>query len=208
MIDHEALTMNARRAGLDTRPEIQREMRAAADLVLERAWLAVVTPPKVTDAAVEARYNRQYANRPATDEVHARHILVGTEAEAKSVLEELKGGADFAYGEAFPHDANLDLIHGVDFRKGCFVGQEVVSRVEHRGTARKRIVRVHFVGPAPAPGSEIIAGEMAIGDEDVCAFFGESNRGGASDSAGAARDECVFVFKSEGHRNSISDHER
>jgi peptidyl-prolyl cis-trans isomerase C len=95
MIDHEALTMTARRAGLDRRPEIQREMRAAADLVLERAWLAVVTPPKVTDAAVEARYNRQYANRPATDEVHARHILVGTEAEAKSVLEELKGGADF-----------------------------------------------------------------------------------------------------------------
>jgi peptidyl-prolyl cis-trans isomerase C len=95
MIDHEALTMTARRAGLDRRPEIQREMRAAADLVLERAWLAVVTPPKVTDAAIEARYNRQYANRPATDEVHARHILVGTEAEAKSVLEELKGGADF-----------------------------------------------------------------------------------------------------------------
>jgi peptidyl-prolyl cis-trans isomerase C len=95
MIDHEALTMTARRAGLDRRPEIQREMRAAADLVLERAWLAVVTPSKVTDAAIEARYNRQYANRPATDEVHARHILVGTEAEAKSVLEELKGGADF-----------------------------------------------------------------------------------------------------------------
>lgn len=74
-----------------------------------------------------------------------------------------KGGADFAYGEAFPHDANLDLIHGVDFNKGCFVGQEVVSRVEHRGTARKRIVRVHFAGPAPAPRSEIVAGGISIG---------------------------------------------
>ena len=96
IIDHEALTMTARRAGLDRSPEIQREMRAAADLVLERAWLAQVTPSKVTEAAIEARFNRQYANRPATDEVHARHILVGTEAEARSVLEELKGGADFA----------------------------------------------------------------------------------------------------------------
>jgi folate-binding protein YgfZ len=74
-----------------------------------------------------------------------------------------KGGADFAYGETFPHDANLDLLHGVDFKKGCFVGQEVVSRVEHRGTARKRIVRVHFAGPPPAPGTAIVAGDTEIG---------------------------------------------
>jgi hypothetical protein len=74
-----------------------------------------------------------------------------------------KGGEDFAYGETFPHDANLDLIHGVDFKKGCFVGQEVVSRVEHRGTARKRILRVHFAGAPPAQGSEILAAGIAIG---------------------------------------------
>lgn len=74
-----------------------------------------------------------------------------------------KGGADFAYGETFPHDANLDLLHGVDFKKGCFVGQEVVSRVEHRGTARKRIVRVHFAGPPPASGTAIVAGDTEIG---------------------------------------------
>jgi peptidyl-prolyl cis-trans isomerase C len=96
IIDHAALIMTARRAGLDRDPEVQRDMRAAADQVLERAWLAQVTPSKLTEAAIEARYNRQYANRPATDEVHARHILVGTEAEAKAVLEELKAGADFA----------------------------------------------------------------------------------------------------------------
>ena len=96
MIDHEALTMTARRAGLEKEPDIQRDMRAAADLVLERAWLARITPPKVTDAAIVARYNRQYLNRPATDEVRARHILVGTEAEAKTVMDELKGGPDFA----------------------------------------------------------------------------------------------------------------
>jgi peptidyl-prolyl cis-trans isomerase C len=96
LIDHEALTMTARRAGLVKNPEIRREMEVAADLVLERAWLATVTPPKVTPAAIEGRFNREYANRPATDEVRARHILVGSEADAKSVLEELKGGADFA----------------------------------------------------------------------------------------------------------------
>jgi len=96
LIDHAALTMTARRAGLDKAPDIQREMEAAADLVLERAWLAKVTPGKVTDAAIQARFNEEYANRPATDEVRARHILLGSEAEAKSVLAELQGGADFA----------------------------------------------------------------------------------------------------------------
>jgi peptidyl-prolyl cis-trans isomerase C len=96
LIDHAALTMAARRADLDKKPEIQREMQAAADRVLERAWLAQVTQGKVTDASIQARFNQEYANRPATDEVRAQHILVGSEAEAKSVLAELKGGADFA----------------------------------------------------------------------------------------------------------------
>ncbi len=74
-----------------------------------------------------------------------------------------KGGVDFEYGQTFPHDANLDLLHGIDFRKGCYVGQEVVSRVEHRGSARRRIVKVAFSGPAPAPGSPILAAGATIG---------------------------------------------
>lgn len=96
LIDHEALTVAARQAGLDKDPEVQRDMRAAADLVLEGAWLARIAPPQATDAAIAARYARLYANRPATEEVRARHILVGTEEDAKNVLAELKDGADFA----------------------------------------------------------------------------------------------------------------
>ena len=49
-----------------------------------------------------------------------------------------RGGEDFSYGNAFPHEADLDQLHGVDFDKGCYVGQEVVSRVEHRSSARSR----------------------------------------------------------------------
>jgi folate-binding protein YgfZ len=74
-----------------------------------------------------------------------------------------KGGIDFTYGDAFPHDANLDLLHGVDFDKGCYVGQEVVSRMKHRGTGRKRIVRVKLDGPAPAPGVPVMDRELAVG---------------------------------------------
>ena len=74
-----------------------------------------------------------------------------------------QGGADFAYGEAFPHEANMDLIGGVDFKKGCYVGQEVVSRVHHRGTARRRILPAALAGAAPAPGTPVLAGEAEVG---------------------------------------------
>ena len=74
-----------------------------------------------------------------------------------------KGGLDFAYADAFPHDANFDLLHGVDFDKGCYVGQEVVSRMKHRGTARKRVARVELAGPAPAPGTPVMDRELAVG---------------------------------------------
>ena len=53
-----------------------------------------------------------------------------------------RGGVDFGYGDAFPHEADMDQLGGVDFTKGCYVGQEVVSRMEHRGIARTRAVPV------------------------------------------------------------------
>ncbi len=57
----------------------------------------------------------------------------------------------------------MDQLGGVDFAKGCFVGQEVVSRIEHRGTARNRIVPVSFDGFAPEAGTPVNAGEKSIG---------------------------------------------
>jgi folate-binding protein YgfZ len=74
-----------------------------------------------------------------------------------------RGGLDFMYGDAFPHETNMDRLHGVDFDKGCYVGQEVVSRMQHRGTARTRIVRVLVEGPAPEPGAAILAGDKSVG---------------------------------------------
>src|SRR6185437_12134491 len=74
-----------------------------------------------------------------------------------------RGGLDFIYGDAFPHETNMDRLHGVDFDKGCYVGQEVVSRMQHRGTARTRTVRVVLDGPAPAPGETILAGDKSLG---------------------------------------------
>ncbi len=74
-----------------------------------------------------------------------------------------RGGVDFMYGDAFPHETNMDRLHGVDFDKGCYVGQEVVSRMQHRGTARTRTVRILLDGPAPEPGAVVLAGDKPVG---------------------------------------------
>jgi tRNA-modifying protein YgfZ len=89
--------------------------------------------------------------KPEAD-FHAHRIALGIP----------EGGRDFAFEDAFPHEADMDQLGGVDFRKGCYIGQEVVSRTQHRSTARTRIVPVIVDGAAEA-GSEITAGEKTIG---------------------------------------------
>ncbi|MGA0530506.1 YgfZ/GcvT domain-containing protein [Hansschlegelia sp. KR7-227] len=73
------------------------------------------------------------------------------------------GGLDFVYGDTFPHEACLDQLNGVDFKKGCYVGQEVVSRMEHRGTARTRVTPVLLDGLPPAIGEAVTAGPKTVG---------------------------------------------
>lgn len=72
-------------------------------------------------------------------------------------------GADYALSDAFPHDVLLDLAGGLSFRKGCYVGQEVVSRMHHRSTARKRPVILHAETDLPATGTAITADGKTIG---------------------------------------------
>ncbi|MCF4097863.1 CAF17-like 4Fe-4S cluster assembly/insertion protein YgfZ [Maritalea mediterranea] len=72
--------------------------------------------------------------------------------------------ADFEPNSFFAHDIGMDLLPGaIDFKKGCYIGQEVVSRMQHRGTARKRIMCVSAEAPLDAPGP-IEANEKKIGD--------------------------------------------
>ncbi|MDX5593096.1 folate-binding protein [Pseudovibrio sp. SPO723] len=71
--------------------------------------------------------------------------------------------ADFALGDTFPHDADMDSLNGVAFEKGCYVGQEVVSRMKHRGTARKRIVVVQGTSSLPESGTEVTASGKVLG---------------------------------------------
>lgn len=73
-------------------------------------------------------------------------------------------GPDFAADTTFPHDVGMDLLEGVDFKKGCYVGQEVVSRMQHRGTARRRPVIVSGLPEGAAAGAKLMMGEREIGE--------------------------------------------
>src|SRR6185503_12550677 len=73
-----------------------------------------------------------------------------------------EGGKDYVLGDTFPHEADLDQLNGVSFGKGCFVGQEVVSRMQNRASVRKRVVPIEGEAPLTS-GAEIKVGEAAIG---------------------------------------------
>lgn len=74
-----------------------------------------------------------------------------------------ESGTDFEFGDLFPHDTDMDDLAGIDFKKGCFIGQEVVSRMKHRGTARRRFISARGEQTLPPAGTEIFAGEKSIG---------------------------------------------
>ncbi|AXS39559.1 folate-binding protein YgfZ [Breoghania sp. L-A4] len=88
-----------------------------------------------------------------TSDYHAHRVSLGVP----------HGGSDFAFDQTFPHDADMDGLNGVAFKKGCYVGQEVVSRVHHRGTARRRIVQAAGAGALPGAGTDIMANGKSIG---------------------------------------------
>lgn len=143
---------------------------AAADMAVFALWggAAPAAPPDgvvfadprlealgaraLVPASEAARWAASVAQSAAPEAWHAHRVALGVP----------EGGHDFAYGEAFPHEADMDQLAGVSFSKGCYVGQEVVSRMQHRGTARKRFVQVTGTGPLAA-GATVMAGAANIG---------------------------------------------
>jgi folate-binding protein YgfZ len=120
-----------------------------ADPRLPALGMRCMLPPHQFAAAID----RLGAARTDVAAYEAHRIALGVP----------RGGEDFVYGDTFPHESDMDQLSGVDFDKGCFVGQEVVSRILHRGSARKRVLPVTYAGTAPTPGFEVTAGERVVG---------------------------------------------
>ena len=95
-IDHQALVTMARRDHLDDDPRVKREVEAATERILEAALLRREVAPQIGEEQIRRRYNKEYAGKPATEETHARHILVATAEQAKQMIVDLNNGADFA----------------------------------------------------------------------------------------------------------------
>jgi folate-binding protein YgfZ len=88
----------------------------------------------------------------AAEAYHAHRVALGVP----------EAGKDFPIGDTYPHEADLDQLNGVSFAKGCFVGQETVARMKHKGVVRKRVVPVEASAPLKS-GAPIMLGEVEIG---------------------------------------------
>lgn len=144
------LTMYKLRAAVDIAPDAAEgvtvfwgddaDKGGVKDAAFEKAGIALVRVPGKQAGGQEEAY-------------HALRVDAGLTLS----------GHDYALQDAFPHDVLLDLAGGLSFRKGCYVGQEVVSRMQHRGSARRRVALVSGDEQLPRSGTEIIAGGKTVG---------------------------------------------
>jgi peptidyl-prolyl cis-trans isomerase C len=119
-VDRLAVADMARKQGLQNNPEVAQAMARAANQALQNALLARDVNPQITEAAVQARYDKDYAGKTGEEEVHAAHILVPTQAEAEKIIAQLNKGADFAT-LAKAHSTDPGAAQGGDlgfFKKG------------------------------------------------------------------------------------------
>ena len=72
--------------------------------------------------------------------------------------------ADAPSDRTYPIEADFDLLNGIDFAKGCFVGQETTSRMKRRGAIRNRMLPIAFDGPSPSFGAEVLNGDLRAGE--------------------------------------------
>lgn len=115
-------------------PEMGQRMLARADVV-----------PKLVAATG--------AKETSPDAYDAHRIALGVP----------EGGKDYDFGDAYPHEANFDVLNGVSFAKGCYVGQEIVARMQHKAAIRKRVVNVTATEALRPDRPDVEAGGVVIG---------------------------------------------
>jgi folate-binding protein YgfZ len=74
------------------------------------------------------------------------------------------GSRDLPVEKAILLENGFDELHGIDWQKGCYMGQELTARTKYRGLVRKRLLPVEVDGPLPAPGTPVMAGAKEAGE--------------------------------------------
>jgi len=134
------------------------KLRAKAEILLntglQALWSTSPFPGSAEDPRLAGRVHRGIGEQGSeTRPLDAIEIEAGIPAF----------GRDYGEADVFPTDVNLDAWGGIGWKKGCFIGQEVVSRMKRRGTIRKRSLPAVFAAAAPAPGTAVMAGTSTVG---------------------------------------------
>lgn len=144
-------------------------MRAEAEINL-REDLAVIAAKGEGEAELQT-VALSASPDPRSSELGLRAIAPAggpsTEIEAYHIARIGAGvaefGSDYGPSEVFSTDVNHDRLSGIDYKKGCFVGQEVASRMHRKGGVRKRTLRLHVETGTLPKGCELMADETALG---------------------------------------------
>jgi len=137
-----------------------------------RAQIAVVADDRPAFAAWGGPLPDGFVTDPRAPELGGRRIGGASPTDASEddwQVHRLSVGVpdpavDAPSDKTYPIEANFDLLNGIDFRKGCFVGQETTSRMKRRGAIKTRMLPLAFDGPAPAFGTEVLKGELRAGE--------------------------------------------
>jgi peptidyl-prolyl cis-trans isomerase C len=96
LVDQKAMAIAAKKQGLLNDPTVQKRIEIGTEQVLQAALITKTVGPEISEDTIKAVYQKDYANQPGVEEIHARHILVKTEAQAQDIIKQLDNGADFA----------------------------------------------------------------------------------------------------------------
>lgn len=153
-----------RRTALVQRLSLYR-LRARIEIVADPGevwalWGERAAPPWIIDPRLGDLGFRSYGTAPAAPanstetDYRAHRLSLGVPDPA----------LDAPPDKTYPIEADFDLLNGIDFRKGCFVGQETTSRMKRRGQIKSRMLPIVFDGAPPPEGAELLAGELRAGE--------------------------------------------
>jgi folate-binding protein YgfZ len=74
------------------------------------------------------------------------------------------GSRDLVVEKSILLESGFDELNGVDWQKGCYIGQELTARTKYRGLIKKRLLPVSIEGPPPAPGTPVMLGAEEAGE--------------------------------------------
>jgi len=140
-------------------------LRAKAEIAADERSVSVLFPADgaegfVADPRLPALGLRGYGAEPPVGAMLVDEVAYDAHRLALGVPDT----ADWGEEKTYPIEANFDLLGGIDFKKGCFVGQETTSRMKRRGQIKTRMLPISFDGPPPSPGAEVLVGELRAGE--------------------------------------------